>query len=97
MRISDLKRAARAAPTAATIVSDGCRDYVVQIRRPRGIGILQDRKGRPLRFASLAEAKRTVQRARVTDISLDVRVAADEACAGPSLPEAQFASLRISA
>ena len=95
MTLSELKRSVRQQRTAATIIGDGCRDYVIEVQRASGAGILRDRKGRTLRFASLAEAKRAMRRASVDDISLRMRVAADEACAGPSSSEAQFATLRI--
>ncbi len=95
MTLSELKRSVREQQTAATIISDGCRDYVVEIQHASGAGILRDRKGRTLRFPSLAEAKRAMQRVAVADISLSVRIAADEACAGPSASEAQFATLQL--
>ena len=95
MTLTELKRSVREQPTAATIISDGCRDYVVEIHRASGAGILRDRNGRTLRFPSLAEAKRAMRKAEINDISLSVRIAADEACAGPSANEPQFATLRI--
>jgi hypothetical protein len=83
MTLTELKRIAKSAPTTATIVSDGCRDYVIAIAKPNGAGMLQDRKRRTLKFRSLFEAKQALRRASVDEIVLSVRVAADEACAGP--------------
>ncbi len=95
MTLWELKRSVREQPTTATIISDGCRDYVVEIQRTNGAGLLRDRRGRTVRFASLAEAKRTMQKADVADICLSVRIAADEACAGPSANEPQFATIQL--
>jgi hypothetical protein len=95
LKLSDLKRLAKARPTSATIISDGCRDYVVEVQQPQGAGILQDRRGRTLRFRSLAEASHTVRRAQVQDIVLATRIAADEACAGPTLQNSGFARVRL--
>ena len=95
MKISELKRSAREQETSATIIGDGCWDYVIEIHRAGGAGILRDRRGRTLRFNSLANAKAAMRRAKVKDISLSVRIAADEACAGPSTMEPQFATLQL--
>jgi hypothetical protein len=81
MKLAELKKLARSASPVARIISDGCRDYVVEIHQPSGAGILQDRRRRTMRFRSLAEAKQTLKRAQVSNITLAVRVAADEACA----------------
>ena len=77
------------------IISDGCRDYVVEARRDSGAGLLTDRQGRPLRFASLAEARRAARHA--SDITLAMRVAADEACAGKSGAHSGFSLLPVAA
>ena len=81
MKLGELKKLARSASPVARIISDGCRDYVVEIHQPSGAGILQDRRRRTMRFRSLAEARQTLRRAQVSNITLAVRVAADEACA----------------
>lgn len=81
MKLSELKKLARSEAPTARIISDGCRDYVVEIHQPAGAGVLQDWRRRTLRFKSLEDAKRTLKRAKVSEIKLAMRVAADEACA----------------
>ena len=49
MRLADYRRLTRRAQTRAIIISDGCRDYVVEIHHDRGNDVLTDRHGRPLR------------------------------------------------
>ncbi|MEM7098643.1 MAG: hypothetical protein AAF541_10335 [Pseudomonadota bacterium] len=95
MTLSDFRRLARREEIGARIISDGCRDYVVEIRRGQAAGVLTDRKGRRKRFASLSEAKRAVKRAQT--IHFAIRVAADEACAGQSASDSGFATLQLSA
>lgn len=77
------------------IISDGCRDYVVGIQLDQDTEILTNRRGQPLRFASLAAAKQTLRQANVGDIQLVMRVAADEACVGRALQDSGFASLKL--
>lgn len=77
-----------------TIVSDGCRDYIVRLQNTAGNEhserLLTSPTGRPKRFASLAQAKAAVS--HVDEVFLEVRVAADEACAGPVMTHAGFAN-----
>jgi hypothetical protein len=82
-------------PSSGTIISDGCRDYVVAIKQDQGTKILTNRRGKPLTFASLAAAKQRLLRANVDDIQLAVRVAADEACAGATLQDSGFATVKV--
>ena len=91
-----LRRLAASTPVTASIISDGCRDYVVEIRRPSGAGLLRNRWSgrRPYRFQSLAEARRLLNRCRVRDVRLRCRVAADEATAGGS-EQAAFSELKL--
>lgn len=77
------------------IISDGCRDYFVSIEADKGTTILTNRRGQPLRFASLADAKQRLRRANVQNIQLEVRVAADEACAGDTLEDSGFAAVKL--
>ena len=93
MTMSLLNRLVREERKSATIISDGCRDYVVEIRRPGGARLLRNRKGHALRFPSLAEARRA---ARADEVLLAVRIAADEACAGAPDRHATFSTLRLS-
>ena len=82
-------------PIRAKIISDGCRDYLVGVEQDGGTDILMDRRGRPRRFASLAEARRSLRRANISDIELVVRVTADEACARSTLQASGFAAVKL--
>jgi len=93
VKLRDFRKYARQQPARAVIISDGCRDYVVEIHQPNGAGLLTDRRGRALRFASLAEAKDTVSLA--AEVQLAVRIAADEACAGETLQDSRFATVPL--
>lgn len=93
MKLRDFKKFARQHSAKAVIISDGCRDYVVEIHQSNGAGLLTDRRGRALRFASLAEAKDAVSMAAQVDLA--VRIAADEACAGHTLEESRFATVPL--
>ena len=93
MTNTQVKRLARSGNVEAVIVSDGCRDYVIELHTASGDHILTDRKRRPRRFASLELAKRAVKRA--TSVRLAVRIAADEACAGETLQTSPFAHLPL--
>ena len=93
MKLRDFRKYARHHQAKAVIISDGCRDYVIEIHQAYGAGLLTDRRGRALRYPSLAEAKHAVRRA--SEIHLAVRVAADEACAGTAAPEASFSHVPL--
>ena len=86
-----LKRLARREPIRAVIVSDGCRDYVVELHTDSSSGLLTNWRGKRKRFASLAQAKHAVRHA--SNIELAVRVAADEAAAGLTQPTTAFSHL----
>ena len=90
MNLSEFRRWSRKTETKAVIISDGCRDYVVEVTHPQGKDVLADRQGRPLRFASLGQARRNVGCAH--EVRLAVRIAADEACADMGEGAAGFAS-----
>lgn len=77
------------------IISDGCRDCLVGVEQESGTEILRDRRGRPRRFASLAEARQVLRCANIGDIQLVVRVAADEACARSMLQGSGFTALKL--
>jgi len=64
----------------AHIVSDGCRDYVVEVVSNIGTGLLRHRGGNPLKFRCLAEARRVLSRCGVGHAVLRQRLAHDEAC-----------------
>ena len=84
-----------AAPKSGRIISDGCRDYVIGVSHEQGIKMLMDRRGHPLRFPSLAQAKAALKRENVAEIRLSMRVAADEACAGACLQDSGFADVNV--
>ena len=75
-----LKRRASRESVQARVLSDGCRDYVVEVRSEYGAGLLRRRGGRPMRFRSLAEVHQMLNRCGVSDAVLCQRVAHDEAC-----------------
>ncbi|MCR9258836.1 MAG: DUF6482 family protein [Pseudomonadaceae bacterium] len=77
-----LKRLALREDVHAHIISDGCRDYVVEIIAENGAGLLR-RRGQPLRFRSLSEAQGRLKKCRVSRAVLRHRVAHDEACTFP--------------
>ena len=93
MTLREFNRRARHGDLRAVIISDGCRDYVIEAHTERGSGVINDYRGRRKRFASLAEARRAVRRA--SRIELAIRVAADEACAGTTRTASPFAHLTI--
>lgn len=94
MTPSDFRRVARSQPLQAIIISDGCRDYLIEVRSKNGAGLITDRKGRPKRFNSLSLAKSAVRGA--CEVRLAVRIAADEACAAGGQQEQGFADMLIS-
>ena len=94
MTPSVFRRVARRQPLQAIVLSDGCRDYLVEVRSKNGAGLITDRKGRPKRFTSLSLAKNAVRGAY--EVRLAVRIAADEACAADSRQEEGFAVMLIS-
>lgn len=79
MNVAELKRASRAGNVRARVISDGCRDYVVQIDHGAGGSLLCNRIKRPMRFRSLGEANALLNRYNVMDRRLAIRIADDEA------------------
>ncbi len=94
MKLLDLMKFSRSRPSRATIISDGCRDYVVEVQEPASAGLLRDRRGRVLRFKTLRDARDAVRDA--TAITLSMRVAADEACCGGAMSDSGFSRVTIS-
>jgi hypothetical protein len=78
----ELKQAASVHPIRARIVSDGCRDYLVEVVSPSGAGLLKHRRGKTLRFRSLGEVHLLLNRCGVQEAVLRQRVADDEAASG---------------
>lgn len=95
MSFGNLSDPNRSHNVSANIISDGCRDYVVSIKREEGTDLMRTWRGQVRRFASLADAKNALRRKKVGDITLLMRVAADEACAGSSLQDSGFASVTL--
>lgn len=81
-----LKHAAAKKPVAARIVSDGCRDYVVELVSQHGAGLLRRSRGSTLKFRSLGEAHRLLDRCGVHKVVLRQRVADDEAADAAKSP-----------
>ncbi len=77
-----LKQAAAEQPIRARIVSDGCRDYVVEVISRSGAGLLRHWRGETLKFANLGEIHQLLHRCGVRDAVLRQRVADDETAAG---------------
>ena len=90
-----LKHAASRQPVRARIVSDGCRDYVVEVVSEQGAGLLRDWRGRTLRFRNLGEIHQALNRCGVRDTVLRQRVADDEVGSAEFGP--RFHDLPISA
>lgn len=75
-----LKHVAAQQAVQANIVSDGCRDYVIEVLSQTGAGLLRHRRGMPLKFRNLGEAHRVLKRCGVQKTVLKQRIADDEAC-----------------
>ena len=75
-----LRRAAAKTPMRARIVSDGCRDYLVEVVSNSGAGLLRHRRGSVLKFRSLAEAHQVLSRCGIDAAVMRQRVADDETC-----------------
>jgi hypothetical protein len=78
-----LRKVAAQARVRAHIVSDGCRDYLVEVVSNSGAGLLRHRRGGILKFRSLADAHRMLSRCGVAEAVMRQRVADDETCAKP--------------
>lgn len=87
--------AAREAVTAR-VVSDGSRDYVLEVVSENGVGLLRNRSGRTLRFRSLGEIRDVLGRCGVEHAVIRQRVADDEVCFSGSAPSFHELPLRVS-
>ena len=90
-----LRKAARAGGLTARIISDGSRDYFVEIARDNGAGVLRSRWTGAIRFKSLCQVRSFLTRRNVQDIRLLSRVA-DEEAGQPQASSWGFAELRLS-
>jgi hypothetical protein len=86
MQPRDLKRLASQRDVQARIVSDGCRDYLVEVVTGTGAGMLRERTGRLARFRSLGETHQLLRRCGVEDAVLRHRIAQDEASGDGAAP-----------
>ena len=84
MRPRQLKQAAATPPVSARMVSDGCREYVVEVVSEHGAGLLRHRRGRTLRFRNLGQIHEMLRNCGVREAVLRARVADDETSSAPS-------------
>jgi hypothetical protein len=82
-----LRRLASQTPVQARVISDGSRDYLVEIVTERGASLLRGAPGRGRRFRSLGEVHGVLRRCGIDQAVLRHRVAQDET-SGPMLREA---------
>jgi hypothetical protein len=94
MTPAQLRKVARADSVTAKVISDGCRDYFVQIERDNGAGLLRSRNRNLLRFKSLTEVHQLLGQCNVEDIWLVSRVADDETGRPPGT-QSGFSEMRL--
>jgi len=75
----ELKAVAARRDVRARVISDGCRDYIVEVLTDRGAGLLRRSRRDTMRFRSLGEVHQVLHRCGIEDIVLRHRVAQDEA------------------
>jgi len=75
-----LKSIARNRAVAARVISDGCRDYLIEIVTDSGAGLLRRWDNSLLKLGNLGEVHQLLRRCGVDRIVLRQRVAQDEAC-----------------
>lgn len=92
----ELKRYAARSAVTASVVSDGSRDYVLEVVSDSGAGLLRNRAGRTLRFRSLAEIRDVLGRCGVEHAVIRQRVADDEVCYAGSAQAFHELPLRVS-
>lgn len=74
----ELRHAATRNTVDARIISDGCRDCIVEVVLQTGAGLLRHPRGNVLRFKSLGEARSMLARCGTKNVVLRQRVADDE-------------------
>ncbi len=87
-------RGAAAAPSVR-VVSDGCRDYVIEIVDGTSAQLLRKRNGAIERIRNLGEACAVLRDCRVPRAVLRHRCAHDEAMAGVASGGAPFSELPL--
>ena len=91
----ELKRRARRETLRARVISDGCRDYVIEIEDGEQVALLRRRRGRCYTMQSLQEAATLLKRCGVRRAVLRQRVAHDEAATSVSSPFQGFSELPL--
>lgn len=94
MTPAQLKRLARTDAVTARVISDGSRDYFVQINKGRSGGVLRTRGNKPMRFRSLSDVHRLLSSCHVQTVQLAHRVA-DEEVTGSIGDQCGFADVRL--
>jgi hypothetical protein len=92
-----LKRLASSEAIKACVISDGCRDYVVEVLGASGAGLLRNRRGRVERFRNLGEVRQALRDCPLSSVVLRQRVAHDEAASGLSLADCGFSEMPLNA
>ena len=90
----ELKGYAARQAVKARVVSDGCRDYVLEVVSDRGAGLLKHRSGRTLKFRSLGEIRDVLGRCGVDNAVICQRLADDEVCHPGARPQFHELPLR---
>ena len=75
---TQLKRVSRPGGVSAQIISDGCREYLIEIGRKATTSPLCNSGRSPMRFKSLDEVNASLNRYNVFNRFLAVRIADDE-------------------
>lgn len=81
MSLRELRRLATGKPVEARVISDGCRDYLIELVTDRDTQLLRDSRGRSQRFQNLGDVQNILRRWGVERAVLRHRVAQDEAAA----------------
>ncbi len=89
----ELRHAASRNTVNARIISDGCRDYIVEVVSQTGAGLLRHPRGNVLRFKSLVEARGMLASCGAKNVVLRQRVADDET--GSSASQVGFHDLPV--
>ena len=82
----ELKAYAAREPVSVRVVSDGCRDYVLEVVSQHGAGLLRHRSGKTCRFRNLGEVRDVLGRCGVEHAVICQRVADDEVCTAGNAP-----------
>jgi len=75
-----LKSTARKRAVTARVISDGCRDYLIEIITDSGAGLLRRWDNSVVKLRNLGDVHQLLERCGVDRVVLRQRVAQDEAC-----------------